>query len=218
MYFESRVHAGVVLASQLYDQYRYENTAVVALSEGGVLVGEQIASYLHSVLTMLLIEDIPVPGEDQLFGGVSQGGDFTYNSTFSAGEVDEYTSEFHGYLAEKKREAFQKINRLLGEGGYVDHAMLRDRNIILVSDGFEDVSDVDVAMEFLKPVRYHKLIIAAPIATVSAVDRLHVIADELHILDVKQNYISTDHYYDQNSLPSHEEILQKINSIVLHWR
>ena len=218
MYFESRVHAGVVLASQLYDQYRYENTAVVSLSEGGVLVGEQIASYLHSVLTMLLIEDIPVPGEDQLFGGVSQGGDFTYNSTFSAGEVDEYTSEFHGYLAEKKREAFQKINRLLGEGGYVDHAMLRDRNIILVSDGFEDVSDVDVAMEFLKPVRYHKLIIAAPIATVSAVDRLHVIADELHILDVKQNYISTDHYYDQNSLPSHEEILQKINSIVLHWR
>ena len=44
MYFESRSAAGQLLAAQLVEKYRYENCAVVALSEGGVLVGEQIAA------------------------------------------------------------------------------------------------------------------------------------------------------------------------------
>ncbi len=45
--------------------------AVIALSDGAVLVGEEIASALHCVLTMLLIEDIQVPGESMSFGGIS---------------------------------------------------------------------------------------------------------------------------------------------------
>ena len=43
MYFEDRTQAGSLLAARLVEQYRYENCAVVALSDGGVLVGEQIA-------------------------------------------------------------------------------------------------------------------------------------------------------------------------------
>ena len=113
MYFESRAQAGQILAEQLVEKYRYENCAVVALSDGAVQVGEQIATALHSILTMLLVEDIQVPGENMSFGGVSQNGGFTYNGMFSAGEVEEYASEYHGYLEEQKREAFQRINRLL---------------------------------------------------------------------------------------------------------
>ncbi|MBC7564962.1 phosphoribosyltransferase, partial [Candidatus Saccharibacteria bacterium] len=56
MYFESREEAGIKLAILLFEKYRYENCAVVSLSDGGVIVGEQIASALHSVLTMLLVE------------------------------------------------------------------------------------------------------------------------------------------------------------------
>ena len=89
MYFESRAQAGQILAAQLVEKYRYENCAVVALSDGAVQVGEQIAESLHCVLTMLLIEDIQIPGEGLSFGGVSQSGGFTYNGAFSAGEVEE---------------------------------------------------------------------------------------------------------------------------------
>ena len=44
MYFESRAHAGQVLAAQLLEKYRYEDCAIIALSDGGVVVGEQIAA------------------------------------------------------------------------------------------------------------------------------------------------------------------------------
>lgn len=218
MYFESRAQAGQILASQLLELYRYEDCAVVALSDGAVLVGEQIAAALHCVLTLLLIEDIQVPGEDISFGGVAADGGFTYNGMFTAGEIEQYTSEFHGYLEEQKREAFQRINRLLGDGGIIDNDLLRNRVIILVADGLNNGVVVDVAVNFLKPIQIKKLIVATPVASVPAVDKLHVVADELHILDVKENYMGTDHYYTQNDIPSHEDTIAKINQIVLNWR
>lgn len=218
MYFENREQAGQLLAQLMADRYRYENCVVVALGDGGVLVGEQIAITLHCLLTMLLIEDIEVPGESTSFGGVSQSGGFTYNGAFSSGEIDEYTSEFHGYLEEKKREAFQKINRLIGDGGVIDNEMLRDHVVILVSDGLDDGAAIDVAMDFLKPLRLQRLIIATPTASVPAVDKLHMVADELHVLDVKENFMGINHYYNQNDIPSHEDTIAKINEIVLNWR
>jgi len=218
MYFESRLDAGQKLAAELLQRYRYENCAVVALSDGGVVVGEQIASALHCILTMLILEDIQVPGEGLSFGSVSEGGQFSYNSEISKGEMEEYTIEYHSYLEEQKREAFQRINRLLGDGGLIDSDMLRDHTIILVNDGFDKTVIIDAALEFLKPIRISRLIIASPVASSGAVDRLHVAADELHILDVKANYLDTNHYYTQNEIPTHEETVDKINKIILNWR
>lgn len=218
MYFESRGEAGRLLAAQLYERYRYENCAVLSLSDGGVLVGEQIASYLHCVLMMLVTEDIPVPGEGIDFGAVSQGGHFTYNSTFSTGEVDAYTSEFYGYLSEQKREAFQKINRLIGDGGTVDTSLLHDRVVIMVADAFDTTTSLDVALDFLKPIRIDRLVVAAPVASIEAVDRIHVRADEVHILDVKENFFEANHYYDDNTLPDHESTVKRISEIITKWQ
>lgn len=217
MYFTSRSYAGSRLASVLEERYRYENCAVVALSDGGVLVGEQIAARLHCPLTMLLTKDIDIPGEGLSFGAVSQVGDFTYNSSFSDGEIHEFTSEFHGYLSDKKREAFNHLNRLLGDGGTIDRDLLRNRVIILADDGLDGGASLDVALDFLKPISIRRLVVAAPVASIAAVDKLHVQADELHILDVKENYIATNHYYDNNTLPSHEETIEHINQIVMRW-
>lgn len=218
MYFENRAEAGAKLAAELVKHYRYEDCAVMALNDGAVLVGEPIAAELHSVLTMLLIEKIEIPGESLSIGGLSQAGSFTYNGMLSAGEVEGYRQEFFGYIEEQKREAMMRINRLLGDGGLVDRDLLRERNIILVSDGFADAASLDVALDFLKPIKIKKLIVATPTASVPAVDRLHMIADELHILDVKENFMGVDHYFEDNTIPSHEETVDKINKIILNWK
>lgn len=218
MYFESREQAGQILAAELIEKYRYEDCAVIALSDGAVVVGEEIAKALHCVLTMLLVEEIEIPGEGMSFGGVSQNGGFTYNGMISAGEMEYYTSEYYGFLEEQKRLAFQKLNRLLGDGGVIDNELLRDRVVILVSDGLDTGASLDVAVDFLKPIRIKRLIVVTPVATVQAVDKLHVLADELHILDVKANFMGVNHYYDNNDIPSHEDTIAKINQIVLNWR
>lgn len=217
MYYKNRAEAGKLLLEELM-KYRYEDCAVVALDDGGVLVGEQIAAGLHCILNLLVSEQIDVPGEGLSFGSVSQSGQFTYNSDFSDGQKEGYTTEFHGYLEEKKREAFQHINRLIGDGGTIDVEMLKGRNIILVSDGLKDGAVLDVALEFLKPIYYKRLIVASPISSVPAIDKVHILADEVHVLDVKENYMSTDHYYDENDIPSHEDTVKKINNIIINWQ
>lgn len=218
MYFESRVHAGQKLAAQLLEKYRYENCAVVALSDGGVIVGEQIAAALHSVLTMIIAEDIEIPGEGINFGGVSHTGSFVQNGEITDAGMMGYAAEYHGYLEEQKRQAFQRINRLLGEGGIINHDLLRERTVILVSDGLSNTTIVDVALDFLKPVRINRLVIAAPVASEQVINRLHMSADELHILDVKTNFFDTNHYYDNNDVPTREETIEKINNIILNWK
>ena len=90
--------------------------------------------------------------------------------------------------------------------------------IILVADGLDTGTSLYAAVDFLKPIRIKKLVVATPVSTVQAVDRLHVLADELHILDVKTNFVGINHYYNHNDIPSHEDTIAKINQIILNWR
>lgn len=217
MYFTSRVEAGYRLAMVLL-QYRYENCVVVALSDGGVVVGQQIAASLHCALAMMLVDTIDVPGENQVFGTVNQSGRFTYNGLFSAGEIEAYYSEYHGYLEEQKRMSFSRLSRLLGSGGIVNEDMLREQVVILVSDGFENGASLDAAADFLRPVRVKRLVIVSPVASVEAIDRMHILGDEIHVLGATDNFLGVDHYYDVNDVPSQETLLAALNDNVLNWR
>jgi putative phosphoribosyl transferase len=102
MYFASRVQAGRMLAKRLEPKYRYENCTVVALNDGGVVVGAQIASELHCALGMILMSEITLPRETDGIGSISSTGNFSYNDAFSDGEVEELQSEFRGYIEEQK--------------------------------------------------------------------------------------------------------------------
>jgi putative phosphoribosyl transferase len=212
MYFHSRAEAGQKLAAELVN-YIPENCVVVALGRGAVLVGEPIAATLHSKLTLLIAEHVRLPGESMTFGTVTQDGSFTYNDQFSSGEIDEYYSEFHGYIDDQKREKFQKINRLLGGSGPMEVDLLRDKVLILVADGLKTGARLHAAKEFLKPIRTKRLIVVSPVASVQAVDAMHMLADELHCLSVTPNYISTNHYYDDNDVPTVEATLERIKNI-----
>lgn len=198
--------------------YRFENTMVVALNHGAVVVGAPIAQRLHCALGLFLTEGIEIPGEGTTVGTVSQGGGFVYNQQLSEGETDDYYSEFHSYIDDQKREKTEHINRLLADGGALDVKLLQEHVVILVSDGLQSGDILDSAADFLKPVKTKRLVIAAPVASVSAVDRMHILADELHVLSVTENYLDTAHYYDVDDVPTHEQAIAIIGNIVLNWR
>ncbi|HVX24134.1 MAG TPA: phosphoribosyltransferase family protein [Candidatus Saccharimonadales bacterium] len=218
MYFASRVQAGRMLANHLVQKYRYENCAVVALDDGGVVVGSQIAIALHCVLTMLPISEIHLPREPVSLAGITVSGTMAYNPSYSRGEVEEMTNEFRGLIEQEKMAEMHKINRLMGQGGTIGRELLRGQNIILVSDGFKDAFSLDVAAEFLKPIAVEKLIVAAPLSSISAVDRMHILADEIYCLSVVAEYMDTPHYYDKQDIPDQETIVKTIENIILHWQ
>src|SRR6266516_2155357 len=70
MYFHDRAEAGDKLADELIG-YRWENTAVLALSPGGVAVGERIAARLHCTLSLLLAGRNIIIATDGVKNGLS---------------------------------------------------------------------------------------------------------------------------------------------------
>ena len=58
---------------------------------------------------------------------------------------------------------------------------------------------------------------AAPIAGVPAVDRMHVLADELYCLNVTDSNFDINHYYENNDIPDGKQIIRILDEIILDW-
>ncbi|MGH7195230.1 MAG: phosphoribosyltransferase [Candidatus Saccharimonadales bacterium] len=218
MYFASRDQAGKLLAEKLAADYRYENCAVVALSDSSVMVAAEIAISLHSVLTMLMSSPIVLPREPNALAAVSQEGTLTYNQEYSTGDLEELREEYRNLIDQQRFQLTHEMNRLIGDGGLISKDLLKGHNVILVSDGLKSGFSLDVAADFLKPISIEKLIIATPIASVPAVDHMHIMADEIVCLSVASDYIETDHYYETNDQPDHEAVIAMIKSVILNWK
>lgn len=218
MYFASRTAAGKTLAEQIAKRYKDEQCAVVALSDGSVMVGAQVALKLHAVLSMLLVQPIELPREGTPIGGIAEDGSFAFNGLYSPGEIEELMAEYRGFVEQEKESRLSEMHRLLGGGGLIRKDLLQDKVVVLVSDGLSSGFSLDVAMEFLKPVHYKKLVIATPLASVRAVDRMHVLGDDIYCLNVLEDFMVVDHYYETQDVPNHDVIIKTIEQITQHWK
>ena len=218
MYFKSRVEAGQKLATLIDKKYHGQPCAVVGLSDGGVMVGAQIALKLGCVLTMLLSETIDLPREDTSIAGISQDGSVSYNSAYSPGQIEDFVSEYHGFIEQEKLTKMHEMHELVGKGGLIRKDLLRDHVVILVSDGLTNGFSLDIAAQFLKPIKTTKLVVATPLASVAAVDRMHILADDIFCLSVIEDYIDTNHYYDKQDVPSHDLVVKTVEQVVSHWK
>lgn len=207
-----------MLASQIVPKYQGTNCAVLALSDGGAVVGAQIAAGLHCVLSLLLSEEINLPREPDAVAGIAQDGAVSYNSMYSPGELDELKGEYYQYIEQEKLTKIHDLHHALGSGTTVDRRLLTGRTVILASDGLSNGFAIDLAMAFLKPVETSKIVVATPLASIPAVDRLHVTADEIYCLSVVENYLSTDHYYDQQDVPPHDRVVEIIEQLTRNWK
>ncbi len=217
-YFKNRSEAGKILAKQLADKYQNTECAVVALSDGSVMVAAQIALQLKAVLTMLLAAPITLPREINVLASVNQEGDLTYSDAYSTGELEDLRGEYRTLIDQERQRGLHDINKLLGAGVVIREDLLRGRNVILVSDGLNSGFSLDAAADFIKPIKIKKLIIATPLASVPAVDRMHILADEIYCLNVLSDYMSTDHYYDMHDVPDHEAAISLIKNTVENWK
>jgi putative phosphoribosyl transferase len=216
MYFKSRAEAGRKLAAKL-KQFSRQNTVVIALSPGAVIVGAQIAMRIHASLMLIITENIYLPGEHEAIAAMSSVGTFTYNNTFSPGELEEMAGEYHQFIEQQRIEKLHKLNKLIGVDGEINKKFLHRHTVILVSDGLPSGFSLDIADAFLKTVRLDKLVVATPFASVPAVDRMHLLADEIVCLNVIADYMSTDHYYDDNTIPSLDKLFVVIRNISVNW-
>lgn len=216
MYFVDRADAGKQLALKL-EAYKTKNIIVVALDPTSAVVAAQVAMKLHSSLLLYVVRDISLPGEKRAVAGMGSGDVFTFNKDLSEGQRDEITMEYRSYIEQRRREVSHELHMLLGESGEINKDMLRHRTVILVSDGLGDGFKLGVVSEYLKTVAIERLVIAAPFASVPAVDTMHLVADEICCLSVIENYFDTDHYYEHNEQPDIAGVQLLMKHMPMTW-
>lgn len=217
MYFHDRAQAGDLLADELQD-YRYEDTAVLALSPGGVAVGEQIARRLHTSLSLLLTARITAPGDSALvLGTLDQTGIFTYNSMISAGEMEEYLQDMRTWVEEEKIRHLYAMTTVIGEGGNIDASQLVGRNIIIATDGVKNGLSFDAALHYLQKLSIKRTIAAVPVGPGSVMDRLRHVVDELHYLYIPESFFTVSHYFTDEPQIDPASVIERIDTVESRW-
>ncbi len=216
-YFKNRTEAGKLLAKEMGRDYNVENCAVVALSEGGVMVGAEIAKALHGSLFLLTIEDVTLPRELEPLAAMSSAGTFTFNHSLSAADLEEITTYSRTLIDQMRLQTFQKLNRVVGKDGAINKKLLRRHTIILVSDGILNGLSLDVAADFLKPISIKEVIVATPLCNSELIDKLHLMTHKFFNLGVIETDFPLKHYYDDNAMPDHERVVEMMRNISLDW-
>ena len=106
---------------------------------------------------------------------------------------------------------------ILGDSGEIDKNLLRHRTVILVADGFANGFVLNIAADYLKTIAIQKLVVATPIASVAAVDRMHLVADEIRCLSTADNFMGVNHYYEDNYVPTPEDVVKVMRNISMNW-
>ena len=209
-YFKNRNQAGQELAAQL-KELNATNASILCLSDGGVEVAIPIAETFGLSVQQLLSEPVYLPGQgEQLFGVVDQSGNFTENDLIPEGFRSELRAEFHTYMDQERVSAMSKLS--MGDVDEPKKELLKGKKVILVSDGLSTGYSVQAAIAFLKPIEIARIIVAVPIASVEAIDKMHILCDEIHCLNVTPRFISNGHYYESPEVTDRDTLLKVIEN------
>lgn len=212
-YFRSRSQIGSVIAGEVAG-YGLKNIVVLALSPGGVVIGNEIATLIKSEMALLLLNHVYLPGDISL-GVINEKGIFTYDQSISAADISEFESEYRGVIEQNKSNALHKLHADSGEA-IVEPSFFNDKNVFIVSDFAKTGTSFKAAEDFLKPARTQSLNLVTVVAQVEAVDVMHQIADRLIIVHTTDKDFPKEHYFEDNSLPNGDEIRQILKSLREH--
>lgn len=214
-YYHDRAQAGRLLADEL-SEYATSSCAVIALSLGAVLVGAEIAKNIHSALYIFTSQSAE---SDAYSDGtaIGSGGAFSFNTAYSLGELEEDADAYRHFTSKYQTDEFLRLNHIAGKDGTIPKELLKRHTIILVSDGLNSALSLEIAVNYLRPISTKKIIIATPIASGQAIDRMHILVDQIFCMRSVESFMGANHYYDMNDLPDEKTVVDIMQKIVLNW-
>src|SRR5437660_5377491 len=191
MMFASREDAGRRLGHYLKEQGVHADL-VLGLPRGGVIVAAEVAHVLDLPLDVLIVRKIGHPWHREFaVGAMAEGGVVVLDEGVIAKnplarlELDQIIKE------ERQRlQAYQSRFRQ-------DHLELSGRAALLVDDGLATGSTTEAAVVSAQKQGAPKVIVAAPVASTNAVERLRSVASDVLALFIDPDFDAVGRYYDE---------------------
>ncbi len=201
--FENRADAGRALARALRRFDGAQDAIVLALPRGGVPVGFEIAQSLHLPLDVLVVRKLGLPWHPELaMGAIASGGALVLNDDVlrMAGGRPEAVQQVQ---RQEQRELERREKAYRGARPPLD---LSGRTAIVVDDGLATGATMEAAVRALRILGAKRVVVAIPVASPEARDRIAAIADEVVCLEAPPFFSAVGQWYREFGQTSDEEV------------
>jgi predicted phosphoribosyltransferase len=190
--FADRADAGRALARALATYRQAPDAVVLGLPRGGVPVAFEIAQALDLPLDVLVVRKLGLPWQPELaMGAIASGGALVVNEDVLrhlGGRGDALES----VRAREQAELERREREYRGDRPPLD---LRGRTGILVDDGLATGATMEAAVRALKALDASRVVVAVPVASVEARDRIAAVADEVVCLATPAFFSAVGQWY-----------------------
>jgi predicted phosphoribosyltransferase len=198
--FQDRVHAGKVLAGMLRGLAGRDCT-VLAIPNGGVPVGIQIAGALGADIGVEFVRKLQVPGNTEAgFGAVTSQGDVILNQFLVRA-----LRLGRDRIRQIASATLEEIRRRQREFGNAEPA-IEKRTAILTDDGLASGFTMVAAARSVRRRGPDKIVVAVPTAHFESVGRVQKVVDRVVCPDVRRgpSFAVADAYEDWYDLTTAE--------------
>ncbi len=207
--FIDRADAGRQLARAL-GRFAALDPLVLALPRGGVPVAFEVAKALHAPMDLILVRKIGAPGHEEFgIGAVVDGSDpqvVLNEEMVAAARVPQ------SYIqAETERQLVELARRRRVYLGDRRPEPTQGRNVIVVDDGIAAGGTTRAALKALRRTGARHTILAVPVASPEALERLRPEVDEIVCLSAPVPFYAVGLHYRDFGQTTDAEVTSLMN-------
>ena len=209
--FENRRDAGKQLAEKL-GEYRDQSVVVLAIPNGGMPVGYEVASALNAEFDLIICRKIPIPLNPEAgFGAIADDGTMILNEEvvgkigLSPQQIEDEASKVRAEI--KRRSLLYRGDRPL--------ARVSGKTVILADDGLASGFTMMAAVESVRQRRPKEVVVAVPCASAVALQQVEKVAHKIVTCAIgsEPRFAVADFYRHWRDLKD-DEVIRYLNE----WR
>jgi predicted phosphoribosyltransferase len=207
MTFASREDAGRRLGVHLRER-GLETGVVLGLPRGGVVVAAEVARILHRPLDVLIVRKIGHPFHREFaVGAMAEHGVILLDETV-IGSDEVVRAKLNQVIHDEEARLREYELKFHSES----RCDLKARSVLLVDDGLATGATLEAAALSVGIQRAREIIVAAPVASISAVERLRRVVDDVLVLFIDPDFQAVGNYYESFPQTSDEEVVELLKA------
>jgi putative phosphoribosyl transferase len=196
--FRDRIEAGLLLAAKL-KKFRDEPGIVLAVPRGGVPVAYVVAKELGFPIEIIFTKKIGHPVNKEYAIGAASLTD--YFVVQHEGVTDEYIQQELRRIRKRLKEMYT------GFMGDREPEKPEGKTVIVIDDGIATGNTLLGTVNVLRKSKPGKIIVAVPVASKSAVQKLSKEVDEVVAVLIPEEFYGVGAFYEDFEQVSDEEVI-----------
>lgn len=199
MIFHDRIQAAHLLAPQLRS-FRDRRPLILGIPRGAMPMAKVLADDLGGDLDVVLVHKIGAPGNPEYaIGSVSEFGTvYLTDSEYHSTEVDPIAVREIEKL-KNRRKSYSPVHSPISPKG---------RIVIIIDDGIATGSTMLAAVRAVRGQKPARIVVAAPVASRSALDYLEREADEVIVFEKPKDFYAISQFYEEFPQVTDEEVFE----------